>query len=221
MSKLSVTKRTKVNRIPKRASYDKETVYEILDSTFICQVGFNIDGQVYIIPTAFGRKDDLIYVHGSNKSRMLNSFQNGKDICISVTLVDGIVLARSAFHHSINYRSVVIFGKPQEIISKDDKTKALGIIMEHIIPGRWNDVRQPSKKELDITSVFSLKIDEASAKIRTGMPADEKEDLSLNMWSGIVPLKFTACDPVNNIDLKENIPLPDYVKNYSINKNKI
>ncbi len=223
MKTIPSTRRTKVNRLPKRASYDRKTIYKILDSSFVCNIGFNIEGQVYITPTAFGRKDDKVYFHGSNKSRMLQSIKEGKDICISVTLVDGIVLARSAFHHSINYRSVIIFGKPEEIKDADEKSRTLEIIMHQILPGRWDDVRKPSGKELDITSVFSLKINEASAKIRTGMPADDKEDLNLNMWSGIIPLNITAAKPVNNIDLKDNIPLPDYVKKYCscMNENKL
>lgn len=212
MKNLTATRRTKVNRLPKRAAYDKDTIFKILDESFICHVGFKINGQAYIIPTAYGRKDDFIYIHGSKNSRMLKSFESGEDICVSVTLLDGIVLARSAFHHSINYRSVIIFGKPDEIKSQEEKSKALEIITEQIISGRWNDVRKPNEKELNATSVFSLRIDEASAKIRTGPPVDDKEDVNLNVWAGVLPLKIIAEEPVRNPDLRDDITLPDYIK---------
>ena len=214
MEELKKTIRTKVNRVPKRAVYNKETIYKILDETFICQVAFKIDEQVFIIPTAYGRKGDKIFIHGSNKSRMLNSIKSGVDICINVTLIDGIVAARSIFHHSINYRSVIIFGKGKEIIEPDDKKRALRIITEHIIPGRWDDARQPNEKELEITSVFEFKIDEASAKIRTGPPADEKEDYNLNVWAGVIPLKTVIENPIRDEKLNEDISIPDYIKNY-------
>ena len=214
MEELKKTIRTKVNRVPKRAVYNKETIYKILDETFICQVAFKIDEQVFIIPTAYGRKGDKIFIHGSNKSRMLNSIKSGVDICINVTLIDGIVAARSIFHHSINYRSVIIFGKGKEIIEPDDKKRALRIIIEHIIPGRWDDARQPNEKELEITSVFEFKIDEASAKIRTGPPADEKEDYNLNVWAGVIPLKTVIENSIRDEKLNEDISIPDYIKNY-------
>ena len=223
MKELKKTNRTKVNRTPKRAVYEKETIYKILDETFVCQIAFKIDGQVFIIPTAFGRKDDSIFIHGSNKSRMLNSIKSGEDICIGVTLIDGIVAARSIFHHSINYRSVIIFGKGKEIDEPEDKLKALKIITEHIIPGRWNDARKPNEKELEITSVFEFKIDEASAKIRTGPPVDEKEDYNLNVWAGIIPLKTIAESPIRDQEVRNGILLPDYIKDFSmrVNSSKI
>jgi len=223
LKELKKTNRTKVNRTPKRAVYEKETIYKILDETFVCQIAFKIDGQVFIIPTAFGRKDDSIFIHGSNKSRMLNSIKSGEDICIDVTLIDGIVAARSIFHHSINYRSVIIFGKGKEIDEPEDKLKALKIITEHIIPGRWNDARKPNEKELEITSVFEFKIDEASAKIRTGPPVDEKEDYNLNVWAGIIPLKTIAESPIRDQEVRNGILLPDYIKDFSmrVNSSKI
>ena len=223
MKELKKTNRTKVNRTPKRAVYEKETIYKILDETFVCQIAFKIDGQVFIIPTAFGRKDDSIFIHGSNKSRMLNSIKSGEDICIGVTLIDGIVAARSIFHHSINYRSVIIFGKGKEIDEPEDKLKALKIITEHIIPGRWNYARKPNEKELEITSVFEFKIDEASAKIRTGPPVDEKEDYNLNVWAGIIPLKTIAESPIRDQEVRNGILLPDYIKDFSmrVNSSKI
>ncbi len=216
MEELKKTNRTKVNRVPKRAVYEKETIYKILDETFVCQVAFKIDGQVFIIPTAFGRKDDSIFIHGSNKSRMLNSIKSGEDICIGVTLIDGIVAARSIFHHSINYRSVIIFGEGKEIVDHEEKISALKIITEHILPGRWNDARQPNEKELEITSVFEFKIDEASAKIRTGPPVDEKEDYNLNVWAGVIPLEVKVGEPIKDVEMKKDILLPDYMKKYKM-----
>ncbi len=214
MKQFNITERTKIKRLPERASYDKDTVYKILDETFICHIAFLIGGKVNIIPTIFGRKDDMIFIHGSKNSRMLKSFVSGEDICFSVTIADGIVLARSAFHHSVNYRSVVIYGKPEEITGEDGKIKALEIIMRHLMPGRWEEVRNPSSKELNITSVFSLKIDEASAKIRGGPATDDKEDLGLNVWAGVLPLKTVAGEPVGNPDMKQNIALPGYLRRY-------
>lgn len=215
MEELNKINRTKVNRVPKRAVYDKEIIYKILDETFVCQVAFKINEQVYIIPTAYGRKGDSIFIHGSNKSRMLNSIKSGEEICLSVTLIDGIVAARSIFHHSINYRSVIIFSKGKEIVDSIEKMNAVNIITEHIIPGRWDEARKPNKKELEITSVFEFKIDEASAKIRTGPPVDEKEDYDLNVWAGVIPIKTVTENPIKDEFLSENIPLPDSIKNYS------
>ena len=214
MKKLNITGRTKVKRLPKRAFYDIETIYKILDDAFVCNVGFEIGGQVNIIPVNFGRKDNQLFIHGSKKSRMFKSFESGKDICISVSLIDGIVLARSAFHHSVNYRSVIIFANPVKIADENEKREALKIILEHIMPGRWNDARQPNKKELDATSVFSFKIDEASAKIRTGPAVDDEEDLNLNVWAGVLPLKTVPGEPVNNDDLNDGILIPGYLINY-------
>ena len=210
---INISSRTKVNRLPKRASYDSDIIYKILDESFLCQIGFTIEGQTYIIPTLFGRKDDLIFIHGSQNSRMLKSFKAGEDICISVTLVDGIVLARSAFHHSVNYRSVILFGKPEEITGKEEKTNALEIIMNHIVPGRWDEIRKPNNKELNITSVFSLRINEASAKIRTGPPVDDKEDYDLNVWAGVIPMNIVYGKPERDSALRENISPPGYIKN--------
>lgn len=214
MKRLNITGRTRVKRLPKRAFYEIETIYKILDDTFVCQAGFEIGGQVYIIPVNFGRKLDQIFIHGSKKSRMLKSFESGKDVCISVSLIDGIVLARSAFHHSVNYRSVVIFSKPVKVVSENEKREALETILEHIIPGRWADVRKPNKKELEATSVFSFKIDEASAKIRNGSVVDDKEDLDLNIWAGILPLKLISTEPVRDNLLRDDILIPDYLKAY-------
>ena len=219
MKNLEITGRTKIKRLPKRASYDLETIYNILDDTFICNIGFRINGHVYIIPTSFGRKDNQIFIHGSKKSRMLKSFESGEDVSISVSLIDGIVLARSAFHHSVNYRSVIIFAKPEKIIIDKEKNDALKTIFDHIMPGRWEDVRKPNKKELDATSVFSFKIHEASAKIRNGPAVDDKEDLDLNFWAGILPLKIYAEEPVKDEMLKDKLFIPEYINAYIRKRN--
>ena len=214
MKKLIVTEKTKVKRLNKRGVYDFETISRILDDSFVCHIGFVIDDQPFVIPTCYGRKEDKIYFHGSVGSRMLKHIKSDSRICITVTNVDGIVLARSAFHHSINYRSVVIFGKAEEIINPVEKTDVLKIITDHIIPGRWDDVRKPNEKESKQTSVFSMKIDEASAKVREGEPVDEEDDMNLNVWAGVLPLKIVPGNPVRDSVLRENIYLPDYIKNY-------
>ncbi len=212
MDKLNITGRTKVNRLPKRASYDRNLIYNILDETFVCHVAFKINDQVFIIPTIYGRKGDSIFIHGSKNSRMLKAFEKDEDVCISVTLVDGIVLARSAFHHSINYRSIIIFAKPEKIENPKEKEKALEVIIEHVIPDRFSEIRKPNKKELNATSVYSFKINEASAKVREGGPNDEKEDMELNVWAGILPLKLVHGKPVRDPYLKDNIILPEYLE---------
>jgi len=214
MKNLIVTEKIKIKRLPKRGAYDLETIAKILDDSFVCHIGFVIDDQPFVIPTCYGRKEDKIFFHGSVGSRMLIHIKKGSGICLTVTNVDGIVLARSAFHHSINYRSVVIIGKTEEITDPAEKTNALKVITEHIIPGRWSDVRKPNEKELKQTSVFSMKIDEASAKVRVGGPVDEEDDMNLNVWAGVLPLKIIPGNPVRDSVLKENIYLPDYIKNY-------
>lgn len=213
--KSEITKRTKVNRLPKRAAYDKDVIYRILDSTFICNIGFVIDGQPFVIPTSYGRKENKIFFHGSSASRMLKHIRTGSEICVTVMKIDGIVLARSAFHHSINYRSVVIFGKAEEIIDQDEKINALQVISEQIIPGRWKEVRKPNQKELNATMVFSLQLDEASAKIREGGPSDDKEDMELNIWAGVLPVNTVIGSPKKAEDLSPGIPVPDYLINYN------
>lgn len=211
MDNLKITKRTKVNRLPKRASYDRNVIYSVLDGTFICHIAFNIKEQPYNIPTVFGRKDDSIYFHGLKNGRMFNAFETSEDVCVTVTLVDGIVLARSAFHHSLNYKSVVIFGKPEKIITNNDKLTALEIIMEHIITGRWADSRKPNEKELNATKVYSLKIKEASAKIREGGANDDPEDMSLNIWAGVLPLKMVFGEPIKDENLNNKVEKPGYL----------
>jgi hypothetical protein len=208
------TTRTKLKRIPKRGAFDRETMYKILDEAFICHIGFSVDGKTFVIPTAYGRSGDTLYVHGSAASRMMREMSKGIDVCITVTLVDGLVLARSAFHHSINYRSVVIFGNAEIVTDEAEKNDALFAFTEHLIPNRWDEIRAPDSKELKATTVLKLKITEASAKIRTGDPVDDAEDYNLDVWAGVIPLKIKAEKPIDDALLKENITAPDYTQNY-------
>ncbi len=207
------TENTKLGRIPARGSFDKETIYSILDEAFICHVGFTVDGKTFVIPTSYGRLGDKLFIHGSSISRMMKNLSEGIDICVTVTLVDGIVLARSVFHHSMNYRSVVIFGKAKLVESNEEKMNALEAFTEHIVKGRWDDSRIPNEKELNVTTVLSLEIDEASAKIRTGDPIDDAKDYELDYWAGVVPLKLKPGEPIDDAKLGEGIEKPDYLFN--------
>ncbi|HKV36594.1 MAG TPA: pyridoxamine 5'-phosphate oxidase family protein [Pyrinomonadaceae bacterium] len=208
------TDRTKLKRLPKRGHFDRETVYGILDEGFICHVGFAVDGQPFVIPTGYARVDDKLYIHGSQASRMLRSLAGGLDACVTVTIVDGLVLARSAFHHSMNYRSVLVFGHATLVDDPKEKYDALVALSEHIVRGRWADVREPNEQEMIQTTVLCLPMEEASAKIRTGPPLDDEEDYSLPMWAGIIPLKLVAGDPINDPRLSAEIPVPDYAAHY-------
>lgn len=208
------TDRTKLKRLPKRGHFDRETVNAILDEGFICHVGFVVDGQPFVVPTGYARVDDKLYIHGSQASRMLRSLAGGIDACVTVTIVDGLVLARSAFHHSMNYRSVLVFGRATLVDEAKEKYSALLALSEHIVPGRWADVREPNEQEMKQTTVLCLPLEEASAKIRTGPPLDDEEDYSLPMWAGVVPLKLTAGQPINDPRLPAEIPVPDYAANY-------
>ena len=182
MEHFEKTQRNKVKRIPDRGHYDRETLYKILDDGFICHVGFVMDGQPFVIPTAYGRKDDVIYIHGATTSRMLKVLQTNAPVCLTVTHTDGLVLARSVFHHSMNYRSAVVFGRAT-LVPDDEKVEALKVVTENILQGRWEEAREPNSKELKATSVLAIQIDEASSKIRTGPPGDEKEDYELlSIW---------------------------------------
>jgi uncharacterized protein len=211
------TLRTQVKRLPKRGAYDRDTINAILDEAFICHVGFVIDGQPYVIPTAYGRVGDDLYIHGSAASRMLREMSKEVDVCVTVTLVDGLVLARSAFHHSINYRSVVVLGKATLVTETDEKDSALEAITEHIVHGRWADVRWPNEVELKATSVLKLPITEASAKIRTGPPIDDEEDYAMDVWAGVLPLSLTYGPPIADERLPADIAIPDHVLNQSRN----
>jgi nitroimidazol reductase NimA-like FMN-containing flavoprotein (pyridoxamine 5'-phosphate oxidase superfamily) len=198
MDTFAVTYRTQVRRIPKRGVYDKAQVYAILDEAHVCHVGFAVDGLPYVIPTGFARSGDCLYVHGSAASRMMRSLEQGVDVCITVTLVDGLVLARSAFHHSMNYRSVVMMGKARMLTTAEEKTEALRAFTNHIVPGRWGEVRPPTEQELKGTSVFALPLEEVSAKVRTGPPVDDEEDYALPVWAGVVPVRANAGEPVDD-----------------------
>jgi uncharacterized protein len=209
------TDRTKVKRLPDRGSYNRETIYPILDEAFICHVGFVVDGQPYVIPTGFARIGDDLYIHGSAASRMLRNLSKGIDVCVTVTLIDGLVLARSAFHHSINYRSVVILGKAQVVEDHDEKYKALEAFTEHVVPGRWADVRWPTELELKATSVLKLPIEEASAKVRTGDPKDDEEDYAMAVWAGVLPLSLTPSVPIDDSRLDEGVKVPTHISNFT------
>jgi nitroimidazol reductase NimA-like FMN-containing flavoprotein (pyridoxamine 5'-phosphate oxidase superfamily) len=211
---MNLTKRTELRRIPNRGSHDWETINQILDAGFLAHVGFCVDGQPFVIPTLYGRDGEKLYLHGSAVSRMLRELETGIPTCVTVTLVDGLVLARSAFHHSMNYRSVVAFGSAGKIADPEQKVESLRIISEHIIPGRWADVRQPSEKELKATTVLEFSISEASAKVRSGPPLDDESDYELAVWAGVLPLKITSRPPVPDDKLIKGVTLPDYVRRY-------
>ncbi|MGC2162895.1 MAG: pyridoxamine 5'-phosphate oxidase family protein [Silvibacterium sp.] len=211
MSINAPSERVRVARLPKRGDYSQETIYGILDAGFLCHVGFVVDGQPYVIPTGYGRVGDVLYLHGSAASRMLRTLAGGVDVCVTVTLLDGIVLARSAFHHSMNYRSVVMLGKALPVEGDEEKKAALRVISEQIIAGRWEDVRKPTAQELKATLVLALPIAEASAKMRTGPPLDEEEDYALDVWAGVLPLAMRAGDPVPDPRLVAGVKLPPYL----------
>jgi nitroimidazol reductase NimA-like FMN-containing flavoprotein (pyridoxamine 5'-phosphate oxidase superfamily) len=209
------TERTQVKRLPKRGHYERETVYQILDSGFVCHVGFNVEGQPYVIPTNYGRSGDTLYLHGSAASRMLKTLSAGVPVCVTVTHVDGLVLARSAFHHSVNYRSVVILGTARLVDDPAKKMEALRIFTDHVLKGRWDDVRIPTEQELKATLVLALPLEEVSAKVRTGGPVDDEEDYALPVWAGVLPLETVAKAPIPDANRKKDEPLPNYLKNYS------
>jgi nitroimidazol reductase NimA-like FMN-containing flavoprotein (pyridoxamine 5'-phosphate oxidase superfamily) len=211
MTQTAPSKRTQVGRLPKRGDYSKETIHGILDSAFLCHVGFVVDGQPFVIPTGYGRDGETLYIHGSAASRMLRNLEKGIDACVTVTLLDGIVLARAAFHHSMNYRSVVMLGTATSVEDTETKREALRIISEQIVPGRWDDVRQPNDQELKATTVLSFPIDEASAKVRTGPPADDEEDYGLDIWAGVLPLSLQPGTLIPDPRLKSGMDVvPSY-----------
>jgi nitroimidazol reductase NimA-like FMN-containing flavoprotein (pyridoxamine 5'-phosphate oxidase superfamily) len=214
MSDYQPTERTQVKRLPKRGKYDQETVFSILDTAFVCHVGFTVDGQPYVIPTNFGRSGDLLYLHGSAASRMLRELSEGIPVCVAVTHVDGLVLARSAFHHSVNYRSVVILGQARLVENPAEKMEALRIFTEHVMKGRWNDVRRPTEQELKATTVLALPLDEVSAKVRTGGPIDDEGDYNLPVWAGVLPLTTSVKSPEPDPQRKFDPPVPEYLRNY-------
>ena len=214
MSDISTpTARTRVIREPQRAVYVRATVNQILDEAFLCHVGFVADGQPYVIPTSYGRDGNVLYIHGSAASRMLRSLDQGLPVCVTVTLLDGVVLARSVFNHSMNYRSVVVLATASLVDDPAEKIKALRALSEHIIPGRWQDVRQPNEKELKATSVLKIPIDEFSAKVRVGPPIDDEEDYSFPTWAGVIPLEMRPGAPIRDQRCERELPV--YLENYA------
>ena len=209
------TERTRVVREPHRGAYDRETIYKILDEGFVCHVGFATDGQPFVIPTLYARVGDAIYFHGSAASRMLRGAATGVAVCVTVTLTDGFVLARSVFNHSMNYRSVVALGRATLVDAATEKLEALRAFTEKILPGRWEDARQPNEKELKATSILKLPLTEVSAKIRSGPVQDDEEDYALRVWAGIVPLHLQAEAPIRDERCDPAIPTPGYAAKYS------
>lgn len=213
MEKFPITKKTEITRLPKRGVYDKETIYNILDETLVCTVAFVKDNQPFQIPTGFCRIENALYIHGSVGSSYMRELAEKKlPVCISATLLDGLVLARSAFHHSVNYRSVVIFSKAERVTNMQELYHALEIFTNKMQPGRWDDVRKPTESEWKATMVLKFNIDEASAKVRTGPPKEDEEDYDLNIWAGVVPLKIERKPVIADPVLKAGVSLPSYLK---------
>lgn len=214
MKDIAQTKRTTLKRLPKRGSFDREVVNSILDEGFVCHVGFVAEGKPVVIPTGYARTGENLIIHGSQASRMLRALGEGIDVCVTVTLIDGLVLARSAFHHSMNYRSVVIFGRATIIEEREGKITALRSLSEHMIAGRWDKVRGPNERELRQTTVLSVPLNEASAKIRSGQPVDDNEDYDLPIWAGVIPLRVAADAPVPDPLLRAELEIPQHVLSY-------
>lgn len=214
MNDIATTARTRVKRHAERGAYDRSTIYDILDAGLICHVGIVEDAQPFVIPTIHARMGDRLLLHGSPGSRLLRSIKNGAQLCVTVTLLDGLVLARSAMHHSMNFRSVVLLGKGSAIEDEDEKIQALRTISEHIVPGRWVEVRLPNAAELKMTTVIAIPIDEASAKIRTGPPVDDEDDYRLAVWAGVLPLQLMPQAPQPDDRLLEGVSIPEYVRQY-------
>jgi nitroimidazol reductase NimA-like FMN-containing flavoprotein (pyridoxamine 5'-phosphate oxidase superfamily) len=212
------TERTRVRRIPKRGAYDRATIDAILDEGLVCHAGFVVDGQPFVIPTLYARDGDRVILHGSAASRMLTTLDRGVDLCLTVTLADGLVVARSAFHSSMNYRSVMLLGRARVIEEPAAKMDALQALVEHLIPGRWDDCRLPNDQEMKATLVLEMPIDEASAKIRTGPPLDEEEDFTTPYWSGLLPFAQSTGAPIPDPTLTAGIDVPDYIRRYSRKK---
>lgn len=215
MSEYQPTDRTRLQRLPARGAYDCETVHAILEEGFVCHVGFVVDGQPFVIPTNYARVDETLYLHGSSASRMLRTLSGGVQVCVTVTLVDALVLARSAFHHSVNYRSVVMLGRATLVEDPGEKMRVLEAFTNHIVRGRWKDVRPPTEQELKGTSVLALPLGEVSAKVRTGPPKDDEEDYALPIWAGLLPLPVVPAMPIADPRLPAGIAAPASVKNYS------
>ena len=210
--------RTRVKRLPKRGAYDKDTIHAILDEGLVCHVGIAVDGQPFVMPMAYARDGDRILIHGSRASRVMKAIADGVDLCVTVTHNDGLVLARSAFHHSMNYRSVVILGRGRSIDDAKEKLDAFRRYFDGLIPGRWDDVRPPNRVEMDQTLMVEVPIDEVSAKARTGPPAEEEEDYALDAWAGLIPMESVANPPVADDHLRDGVDTPDYATYYTRKK---
>lgn len=216
MAEFEKSERSTIKRVSNRGAYDRKTIYSILDAGYVGHVGFSIKNRPIIIPMAYGRDEDTIYLHGSIKSRLQKELSEGINCCITVTHLDGLVLARSAFDHSMNYRSVVVFGKGRELTNDVEKLEALKVISDHMIPGRWEEVRKPNQKEISATSVIGVTIEEASAKIRTGPPKDNRNDLDFPVWAGVISFETEAGEPVADPKLKKGIQPGDSVTGFEI-----
>jgi nitroimidazol reductase NimA-like FMN-containing flavoprotein (pyridoxamine 5'-phosphate oxidase superfamily) len=203
-----------VRRLPERGVYDREAIDAILDEALICHLAYVVDGEPRVIPTIHARVGDTLYVHGSNASRTLRAAKSGAPVAIEVTLLDGLVLARSAFHHSMNYRSAIVYGRAREVTDPDEKWQAQRALVEHVAHGRADDARMPNQRELDQTTILAVTLDEASAKVRTGPPKDEEEDLALPIWAGVLPLVTVPGEPVHDPHLPDDVPVPAYVRDY-------
>lgn len=212
---ITPTARTRVVRESHRGVYDRATAYQILDEGFVCHVGFVVDGQPFVIPTGYGRVGDNLYIHGSAASRMLRNLDQGVAVCFTVTLLEGLVLARSIFNHSMNYRSVVVLGTAVAVVDPQEKLEALRRLSEHILPGRWEESRPPNQKELKQTLVMRLPIAEFSAKVRQGPPIDDEEDYAFRTWAGVIPLEMVVGKPIDDPRLEPGQAVPGYVQNYS------
>jgi uncharacterized protein len=208
LSTYTSTPRTRVKRLSKRAVYDKARVHEILDEGYLCHIGFVRDGQPFVIPTLYARAGETLYIHGSGVSRMLNTLAEGVEVCVTVTLVDAYVLARSAFHHSMNYRSVVILGRAQLLKERQEMLRALEALTEHVVPGRWSEVRAPNELEMKQTAVLALPLEEVSAKVRMGPPLDDEEDYALPIWAGVVPIRSALAEPLDDGRVQRGIEAP-------------
>jgi uncharacterized protein len=216
---MKLSKRTELRRIPDRGSHDWETIHQILDAGFLAHVGFCVDGQPFVIPTLYGRDGERLYLHGSAVSRMLRELETGVPACVTVTLVDGLVLSRSAFDHSMNYRSIVAFGTARKVVDAEQKIKSLRVISEHLIAGRWEEVRGPSENELKATTVLEFSIEEASSKVRSGPPLDDESDYGLKVWAGVLPLEMKSRRPIPDDKLVEGVTLPEYIQRYDARLN--
>jgi uncharacterized protein len=212
---VNVSARTKVRRHPERAVYDRETAYSILDEGLVCHLGFVVDDAPFVMPTMYARSGDVLYVHGSPASRMLRTAAGGAEVCLTVTLLDGLVMARSVFSHSMNYRSVVVVGRAEEVTARDEKMAASEALVEHVCRGRWADARHPSEKELATTSVLRLRLDEVSTKIRAGGPKDSEPDLALPVWAGEIPFRTVPQAPVRQELVPEGMLAPGYATAYT------